>query len=230
MNPKYNRNVFLNPTVAAAYDSYYQNEAGKTIDEIEKNILAPYLNNLPTGHLLELGCGTGHWTQFFSEQGFQVTAIDNSEAMLEIAREKNIQNALFQKADASKLPFPDGSFPAIVSVIMLEFVENANQVMNEIDRVLKPGGTLVLGCLNELSELGKNKENDPVFKHGRFFTVEEMKQMLSRFGIPTISAGVYFSPAFELLDGTVKQETVQPAFIAVSVRKTNKIKSHGNNR
>ena len=219
MSQKYNGNVFFNPTVAAEYDSYYQNKPGKIIDKIEKNILVPYLNNLPKGHLLELGCGTGHWTQFFSEQGFQVTAIDSSGAMLEIAKSKNIQNTSFLKADAARLPFADNSFSIIASVTMLEFVEDTNQVIDEIDRVLKPGGTLVLGCLNALSEPGKNKDHDPVLKHGRFFTVEEIKHIISRFGNPTISAGVYFSPGFEILDGTKKQETVQPAFIAASVQK-----------
>lgn len=38
--------------------------------------------------MLELRCGTGHWTQFFTAFGFQVTAVDNSEAMLEIAKKK----------------------------------------------------------------------------------------------------------------------------------------------
>lgn len=225
MNSKYTRNVFTNPVVAFEYDSYYHNEPGKTIDKIEKEIFLSHLNNVQNESLLELGCGTGHWTQFLSEKGFRVTAIDNSEAMLKIARGKKLPNVLFQKADASRLPFPDKSFSAIVSVTMLEFVEDVKKVMDEIDRVIKPGGTLILGCLSALSELGKNKENDRIFKHGRFFTPGEIEHLLSRFGNPTLSTGVYFSPDFELLDETEKQKTVQPAFIAASVQK---IDNHGN--
>lgn len=220
MNESEKPNIFKLPYVAKEYDNYYQKETGKSIDKIEKEIISSHLNGFPGGHLLELGCGTGHWTRFFSQQGFRVTAIDESEAMLEMARSKDIQNVSFQLADASSLPFSDNSFRAIASVTMLEFVEDVEEVLNEIDRILKPGGALFLGCLNELSELGKNKENDPVFKHGSFFTPDELRQMLSRFGTPTISTGVYFSPGFELLDGTEKQNTVQPAFIAASVKKT----------
>jgi ubiquinone/menaquinone biosynthesis C-methylase UbiE len=110
---------------------------------------------------------------------------------------------------------------------MLEFVDDLKGALNEINRVLKPGGTLVLGCLNALSEPGKNKNNDPVFQHARFFTPNEIKEILTRFGNPRTSAGVYFSPDFELLDGTEKQSTAEPAFIAASVQ--NKNKSHGNN-
>lgn len=213
-------NIFKLPYVAKEYDNYYQKETGKSIDNIEKEIILFHLKDLPGEHLLELGCGTGHWTRFFSQQGFHVTAIDESEAMLEMARSKDIQNVSFQLADATRLSFPDNSFGAIASVTMLEFVEDVEEVLNEIYRILKPGGTLLLGCLNKLSELGKNKGNDPVFKHGSFFTPDELKEMLSRFGNPHISVGVYFSPDFELLDGTEKQSTTEPAFMAASVKKT----------
>jgi ubiquinone/menaquinone biosynthesis C-methylase UbiE len=222
------RNIFKLPSVANEYDNYYQRDGGKIIDRIEKEIFAVHLNHTQKGHLLELGCGTGHWTKFFSEQGFHVTAIDNSAAMLRIAKKKNIPDILFRKADASWLPFPDESFSTIVSITMLEFVDDVHQVIHEIYRILKPGGTLVLGCLNALSELGKNSHNDPVFSHGHFFTPHEIEQLLSRFGKPIITGGIYLSSGFEILDGTEKQQTVQPAFIAASVQKTNK--DDGNNR
>jgi ubiquinone/menaquinone biosynthesis C-methylase UbiE len=219
MNEAGKRNIFQLPSVAGEYDDYYHSEKGKIIDKIEKEIVSYHLRNLSGNHLLELGCGTGHWTQFFVELGFQVTALDNSEAMLEIARGKNIQNVQFLMADAGRLPFPDNHFAVIVSVTMLEFVEDIERVLEEIDRVLQPGGTFLLGCLNALSELGKNRANDAVFRYGRFFTPEEISKLLSRFGRPAISAGVYFSPGLEILDGTEKQETVQPAFIVASVKK-----------
>jgi ubiquinone/menaquinone biosynthesis C-methylase UbiE len=219
MKIKNTRNVFLTPDIASEYDTYYQTETGKTVDNIEKKIVSTHLKELPKTNWLELGCGTGHWTKFFSECGFQVTAVDNSEAMLEIARSKNLENVQFLNADAARLPFPDGHFSGIVSITMLEFVDDLELVLNEIDRVLKPGGTLVLGCLNALSEPGKNRNNDPVFQHAHFFTQDEIIEMLSRFGSPRLSAGVYFSPEFEILDGTEKQSTAEPAFIAVSVKK-----------
>ncbi|MFW6371629.1 MAG: class I SAM-dependent methyltransferase, partial [Bacteroidota bacterium] len=123
-------------------------------------------------------------------------------------------------------PFSDNQFQTVVSITMLEFVEDIEGVINEADRVLAPGGTLILGCLNALSEVGKNKDNDPVFKHGRFLTPEAVKGMLSRFGNPILSEGVYLSQDYQLLDKTSLQNTVQPVFIAASVKK---IKGYGNN-
>jgi ubiquinone/menaquinone biosynthesis C-methylase UbiE len=219
MNTENTRNVFLSADVASEYDIYYQTETGKLVDKIEKKIVLAHLKNLSKTNWLELGCGTGHWTKFFSKNGLQLTAVDNSEAMLEIARSKNLENVEFMNADATRLPFPDGRFSGIISITMLEFVDDLEKVLNEINRVLKPRGTLILGCLNALSEPGKNKNNDPVFQHARFFTREKLKKMLVRFGNPQFSAGVHFSPDFKLLDGTEKQSTAAPAFIAASVQK-----------
>ena len=189
------------------------------VDKIEKEIVLTHFNNLQKTNWLELGCGTGHWSRFFSENGLQLNAVDNSEPMLEIARSKKLENVKFINADAARLPFPDDHFSGIISITMLEFVDDFEKVLNETDRVLKPGGTLILGCLNALSEPGKNKNNDPVFQHAHFFTQDEIIELLARFGNPQLSAGVYFSPDFALLDGTEKQSTAEPAFIVVSVQK-----------
>ncbi|MFW6289430.1 MAG: class I SAM-dependent methyltransferase [Mariniphaga sp.] len=220
-------NVFQQQSVAAEYDNFYLSETGQSIDSIEKELIMPYLKHLPKDKMLELGCGTGHWSEFFSRAGFHVTAVDASDAMLEIAKKKEIKNVVFQKADAGSLPFPDRYFHSVASITMLEFVEDINRVMNEIDRVLIPGGTLVVGCLNVLSEVGKNKDSDAVFKYGRFFTPETVRKLLSRFGTPSLSEGVYLSPEYKLLDNSPLQHTVSPVFIAASVIKN---KNHGNYR
>ncbi len=180
-----------------------------------------HLKKIPVGEMLELGCGTGHWTEFFSQKGYRLTAIDESEAMLSIAKKRGIENALFQKADAANLPFPDQSFSVVASVTMLEFVENIDHVFHEIDRILKPGGHLLLGWLNALSELGKNRHNDTIFQQAIFYTPSQIENLLSRFGTPAMSTGVYYSPSFELLDGTEKQNTVHPAFIVTYLQKRN---------
>lgn len=212
-------NVYLNDKIAEEYDCFYKTHQGITVDSIEKQIITRLMGNIPVVPLLELGSGTGHWTQFFCDKGFQVTAIDASEEMLKIARAKKILNAAFQKADAVALPFPNKSFSLITSITMLEFVDDIEAVLNEIDRILIPGGHLILGCLNVVSELGKNKDKDEVFRHARFFTSEEIEKKLLRFGKVKLNSGVYYSPTFELLDGTEKQDTVQPAFIGAIVKK-----------
>lgn len=77
--------------------------------------------------------------------------------MLAIAKKKNIGNASFIQADVRWLPFAVHSFHVVTAVTLLEFVSETEKVMEEIDRVLMPGGWLLLGCLNALSELGRRK-------------------------------------------------------------------------
>lgn len=212
-------NVYLNSKIAGEYDSFYKTNQGIAVDNIERQIITSLVKNVPIGPLLELGCGTEHWTQFFCEQGFQVTAIDASAEMLKFARNKNVENATFQEADAAELPFPDQSFSVIASITMLEFVDNVESVLKEIDRLLILGGHLLLGCLNAESELGKSKDNDDAFRHARFLTSEKIKKMLLRFGKAKLRSGVYYSPTFKLIDITVNKNKVKPAFIGAIVQK-----------
>jgi ubiquinone/menaquinone biosynthesis C-methylase UbiE len=212
-------NVFKDYQIAQKYDSYYQSVQGGSVDSIERLLIQNYLKQIFSCEMLELGCGTGHWTRFFCEEGFPVTGIDESEFMLEQARAKMIPQAQYLKADATSLPFSDHSFSVISSVTMFEFVENIHTVLDEIDRILKPGGYLLTGWLNALSEVGLKKENSKTFKNAHFYTPEEIGQFMLRFGTPKLNYGVYYSSGFELLDGTKNQDSVQPAFIASLVQK-----------
>jgi ubiquinone/menaquinone biosynthesis C-methylase UbiE len=213
-------NVFLNEAIANNYDSYYDTPIGNRIDTIEKGVIANYLLSVSLQPILELGCGTGHWSEFLSEMGFNVAATDISEAMLGIANRKNIKNVRFQKADASNLPFDNESFNSIVSITMLEFTDNVQKVLNEIYRVLKPNGSLVLGCLNINSELGKAKDNDETFLNAHFFSKNELIDMLAIYGNAEITECAYLTATNEILDDTMELYPVEGAFLAVYVRKT----------
>lgn len=212
-------NIFTDESVAKSYDAYYKTEQGKKVDKIEKSMLLAHLRKIPVHPMLEIGCGTGHWTRFFAEHGFEVLATDISKAMLKIAEQKKPKNVTFHKANAEDLPFDDHTFSVLATITLLEFVDDKQKALEEIYRVLKPNGWLLLGSLNALSELGKNKNNDEVFRHGSFFTPEELKTELSRFGTPEITYGVHFSPSFEILDDTNQKYSYEPAFMAASVQK-----------
>lgn len=211
-------NVFIRPEIANNYDDYYETDTGKQVNEIEERLLREALNLIPTGKILELGCGTGHWTKLFVELNFNVIATDISDAMLKHALLKNI-DAEILKADSEDLLFKDESFDAVASVTMMEFVNCKDKVLDEVDRVLKPGGWLLLGCLNGDSVLGKNATNDPVFKDANFFTPESLKEKLSRFGEVKITSGVHLTPDFQLADGSDDVVNHEAAFLVALVQK-----------
>lgn len=213
-------NIFTEKEIAREYDVYYSSEQGKEIDQIEKQAIRQLMEPLKPGNMLEIGCGTGHWTTFFSEMGFQVTATDVSEAMLSIAQTKPIEYVEFLKADVLQLPFPDHHFDLVAVITALEFCGNIEQAFSEIKRVLKPNGWLIAGCLNANSILGKTKDQDPVFSHGQFMTKQELQNHLTNIGEPIISECVYLSEDFKLLDQTDQKQTVDGVFMAASVQKT----------
>lgn len=212
-------NVFIKQEVADNYDQYYHTYTGAEIDRIEKQAIEALLPEASGGTILELGCGTGHWTGFLSSKGFRVIALDISEAMLAKANAKGIKNVEFLKGDAAALPFGNDSFGMILSITMLEFVDDLHQVMAEIYRVLQPDGFFIAGCLNLRSQLGKTKDKDDTFRNARFYTKEEINDLFKDWGNTEISESVFLSPSFEILDGTREKYPVEGAFLAVKVQK-----------
>ena len=211
-------NVFLKKEIAENYDSYYQTEFGGKVDAIEKEIISELLKEIPKEKMLELGCGTGHWTEFFVNQGFNVTGVDISEAMLNIAIGKKLEANLLL-ANSESLPFEDGSFKSIVSITMLEFVENQDKAVQEMHRVLKPGGYLIMGFLNAESQLGINKDKDETFKNANLLKISGIETKFKQFHLVQMKQGVYLNENFAILDNSNKISNTPPLFIGVLFQK-----------
>jgi ubiquinone/menaquinone biosynthesis C-methylase UbiE len=120
----------------------------------EKNIRAATLKAAalqPGEKVLDVGCGTGTlavaaWRKVRPEG--EVTGVDASPEMVELARRKAKKNgagAQFKVAPIEGLPFPDGSFDAVLSTFMLHHLPDdlKEKGFAEVHRVLKPGGRLV---------------------------------------------------------------------------------------
>lgn len=101
--------------------------------------------------MLDAGCGTGIFTTDYLAAGAFVTGLDISGQMLHGALEKT-SGMPFQavKADMTYLPFRDNSFDKAVSITALEFIEDAEKAVNELFRVTRPGGVVVVATLNSL--------------------------------------------------------------------------------
>lgn len=95
------------------------------------------------GEVLDVACGTGDMAVSLVERGCTVTGVDISEEMLSIARQK-APIVTFMIADAEHLPFPDASFDAVTCAFGVRNFVHLEQGLNEMLRVLKPGGQLVV--------------------------------------------------------------------------------------
>ena len=172
--------------VADKYDKWYETTEGAMYDRLEKKAMYRYLRQNAQGRkLLEVGCGTGHWSQFFSDCGFAVTGIDVSERMIKIAQGKNIANASFQIADGQSLPFADNSFDVTVAITTLEFAHDAELVLREMVRCTrKPSGRLLVGVLNALARLNRNRQEnqESLYAKAKLFSPDHLKKLLSKYG------------------------------------------------
>ena len=187
-----NKTPFDNETVATSYDRWYDTPLGQTIDGLEKSHFLKHLKKIPTGSLiLELGAGTGHWTEFMAQQGYRIVATDVSKAMLKQAAKKKIAQATFMYADMEKLPFCNQSVEHIVAITSLEFTPQPQQALQECYRVLKKGGVLLVATLNGNGSLQKRRTSNPLFEQAHYFTADTLFSALSRFGEPHVDASVW---------------------------------------
>jgi SAM-dependent methyltransferase len=91
--------------------------------------------------LLDLGCGFGEFGSVFFREPTDV-GLDIKRVDLRIARERGPYRHLVQ-ADGRRLPFRDAAFASVLSVSVLEHVDEVQQVIAEVWRVLRPGGVFV---------------------------------------------------------------------------------------
>ena len=173
-------------SVADTYDKWYETAEGAMYDRLEKNAISKYLRgNIRGGKLLEIGCGTGHWSQFFGEHDFEVMGVDVSERMINVAQSKGIPNTSFEIADGHFLPFKDGAFDVTATMLTLEFVRDAELVVQEMVRCTRrPGGQLLIGALNALTRLNCKRQQNPksLYAKARLFSPKQLKQLLESYG------------------------------------------------
>ena len=174
-------------TLASDYDAWYKTDSGRIHDVAQKQIVLSMLPAPAAGErrsLLDVGCGTGHWSFFFAKQGFEVTGVDISQEMISTAQAWNTFHCRFAMADAMKLPFPDGDFDVVSAMAVLEFVSDARWACVEMIRCLKPGGRLIAGTLNRLAGINRQRiatRAEP-YASAQMFAPEELRNLLMPFG------------------------------------------------
>ncbi len=109
------------------------------------------------GRVLDVGCGNGWATRLMAQEAShgRVVGIDISDEMVDLARESAVlSNMEFREASAERLPFAENEFTHVFSMESLYYYGDTLRALQEIRRVLKPGGRF--GCVVDLY-----KENRP---------------------------------------------------------------------
>jgi ubiquinone/menaquinone biosynthesis C-methylase UbiE len=140
-------------------------------------LLGSLLEGFPTAEtVLDVGCGTGHFSRWLAQRGLRVVGVDISSAMLE--RASRGDGIRYVYGDALALPFVDGSFDLVVFVTTLEFVDNPVRALREAIRVARAG--LLLGVLNRCSILAvkRRASGKPPWDTARFFSTGELTRLV----------------------------------------------------
>ncbi|MBN2720349.1 MAG: class I SAM-dependent methyltransferase, partial [Proteobacteria bacterium] len=123
---------------AGEYEDWYATPEGKAHDLVQQKDILALLADVPRhGRLLEVGCGTGHWSRFFWSLGFEVHGIDVSEEMISEAK-RTVPQCSFGRGNAQVLPAPDGSYDIVASVAALEFIPDPDAAVREMARCTRP--------------------------------------------------------------------------------------------
>jgi ubiquinone/menaquinone biosynthesis C-methylase UbiE len=106
-----------------------------------------------TGSVLDAGCGPGHLVPEFARRYGQVFAMDTSPRMLSIAgaNAASFNNVEYQVGSIEALPFADASFDVVCSAGVIEYLQDCSTAVREFQRVLRPGGLLILPTTNAIA-------------------------------------------------------------------------------
>lgn len=122
--------------------------------------------------------------------------------MIEAARQRARRcgaEIAFEVADARRLPFSSQRFDVVTAITILCFVEDAAPMFDEIARVLRPGGRLVIGELGKWSSWAAGRRirawlGSPLWRQARFRTAAELRSLAQRSGLETetIRGAIYY--------------------------------------
>jgi ubiquinone/menaquinone biosynthesis C-methylase UbiE len=128
---------------SATYDENQEYVVGKTfLNEIKRNIY----NLSDLGEVLELGCGTGYFTESIVKNAKHVFATDLSEELLENAKKRlsSIKHITFQKENCYSTFFESEKFDTVFMANLIHVIEDPLKVLQECVRVLKKDGLLII--------------------------------------------------------------------------------------
>lgn len=137
----------LKDNLRETYDKYAQERESSVMQDwkiAERALFLTVLQNEHKHKLLEIGVGTGRDSKFFQDEGFDVTCIDLSPAMVEHCRQKGLSAYVM---DMNAIDLPEASFDAVFSMNSLLHLpkDEFSQVLLRIHSLLRADGLFYIG-------------------------------------------------------------------------------------
>lgn len=156
----------------------------RLLRSLQKKALAE-LRPEPSDRVLDVACGTGELLAQIAPRVERAIGVDISPGMLEIARSRH-PDIDFRVGPSDALPFADGEFTALVCTTALHHFPEPQRSLDEMARVLGPGGRVVIGDM--CRDAPVSKLADPLFRrfeagHVGLQRKRDIEVMLTRAGL-----------------------------------------------
>ena len=182
MNSKEKTKEHFNETAS----DYNNSSDGKFVEGMY-DVLVEEIEKSESGKILDVGCGNGNLFTLLPENKYELYGVDFSQNMIIEAKSK-CRNATFSVADAEMLPFDDDSFDIVVCNASFHHYIHPDRVLEEMHRVLKDGGKLLIG--------------DPYIPTG----IRGVMNMMLRFS----HSGDYHIYGFEEMENLLMENELMP--------------------
>jgi SAM-dependent methyltransferase len=172
----------FNYNEAVAYEHWQGSDEQRLFIQLQNTLMVGMLRPSPGESVLDIGCGPGRAMASLLERDLKVTGIDPSPYMIDISRDRLLHRADLHIGVAEDLPFDDNAYNYTLLINTLEFVSHPRKALEEACRVTKD--RMFIGFLNRMTLKSiyhhtGGWEIDSVYRHARFFTLWEVKDMIS---------------------------------------------------
>jgi ubiquinone/menaquinone biosynthesis C-methylase UbiE len=159
------------------FTKFCDSEFGKKVMEKEARYVYNELKDCKK--ILDVGCSIGSFEQNLIS--LNIVALDSSKEMLKEAKKRS--DKAFVLGDANHLGFKDSTFDAIFTVTTLEFLDNYQKAIEEMARITKEYGKVLVMMLNPCSEYFKEeiKKPDDYFRRIKHIDLKEIRNYISQF-------------------------------------------------
>lgn len=174
-------NPFQSSSYAARYARWYESPRGERLARQEQAVLGALLTRHfhSAATAVDIGCGTGVFTEWLRTRGLASVGVELSSAMLSARPETTA--ARYVQADARLLPFARAQFDLALMVTALEFMPDPRRALQEAARVARRG--MLLGVLNRWSWTAFRRRlasrfSESVYRSAHFYSGAQLKNLV----------------------------------------------------
>ena len=175
---------------------------------VQRDHILQWIGPLAGKQILDAGCGVGAFSEPWTKDN-SVVGVDFSEKSLEFAAGRGLKTI---PADLTALPFAAGSFDLVVCIGVIQLIENYLPVINELARVTKPGGLLLIQTLHRGSiqrkVLGLFEQSK---KFDKMYDMDELKSAYMQAGLENIAFLKMYHP-FQFVSSSSNSRALTDAF------------------